>query len=63
MAQKLTKKDFVEDIIKHCKTMCFCKTTREDDENLKRLIVYDLQQIGKLENDKQIAVWDKKVAK
>lgn len=53
----LTKKDYVDDILKHCKTMCFYKTTPDEDEKLKQFISNDLQKIGELENNKAQQKW------
>ena len=60
MSEFLTKKDYVNDILKLCRTLIFCKIDTEDDAHFKKLIAFDLQKIGELENQKRSQVWNNK---
>lgn len=59
----LTKRDYVEEILRNCRTLCFCKTTSEEDEQLKKLIAFNLQKIGELANSKEQQKWARIEAK
>ncbi len=60
MSGVLRKRDYELSIIKHCKTLCFCKYGSQDDADIKRLIAYDLQKLGEIEHEKAMSVWNTK---
>lgn len=60
MSKILRKQDYIDDILNRCRTLCFCKYGSQDDADIKKLIAYDLQEIGKIEHEKALQVWNTK---
>lgn len=58
MNGRLTRKDYLNDLIRHCQTMCHMKCELEDFQNLRRLIAYDLQKMGEIDHEKAMKIWN-----
>ena len=57
MEKKLTRTDYVNSILNHCRIWTSRVMTPEETENFRRLIAYDLQKLGEIDREKAELVW------
>lgn len=57
MEKKLTRTDYVNSILNHCRIWTSRVCTSEDTANFRRLIAYDLQKLGEIDREKAELTW------